>query len=325
MSRLVERLAPAVRSAVGAELLDVYLCDERASRLLATPKPRGELARVITRMRRHPGETATLDGTLLVPMAADGHLVGVMRLRTLRSRATEPEAQSLLGAIAEELAGIVTGSVLRSQIAESERELALAAERERIARDLHDTLGQLHFTVGLQLDDIADTVEDECLRARVLHARGGVGRANEELRQAIHALSYLHRAAADLPTSLRTLVRDMDASGIRARLRVTGTPRALTPGQQEALYRAANEALVNVRRHSGATEVSVHLAFAPGRTTLVIRDNGTGLLTGCEQAPRLHFGVRTMQRRVEEVGGELEIRNDPDGGVRVTAWVATDA
>jgi signal transduction histidine kinase len=321
MSRLLERIAPTVRDAAGAEILDVYLCDERASRLLATPKPRGELARLITRLRRRPDGPVAVDGTLLVPMVVDERLVGVMRLRTLR--AAEPDAICLLTAIADELARIVAGAVLRAKITESERELALAGERERIARDLHDTLGQLHFSVGLQLDQLADTTEDEAYRDRVLQVRGVVGRANEELRQAIHALSYLHRAAADLPSSLRQLVRGVEASGIHARLKVSGTPRALTPGQQEALYRAANEALVNVRRHARATDVSVLLTYAPSRTTLVIRDNGAGLLAVRETAGRLHFGVRTMQRRLEEVGGELEIRNVPEGGVRVTAWVST--
>jgi signal transduction histidine kinase len=323
MSRLLERLAPTVRDLVGAEILDVYLSDERASRLLGTAKPRGELARLITRLRRHPAASLSADGTLLVPMVVDGRVLGAMRLRTLDSRATEPEAMGLLLAIAEELARIVTGAVLRAKIAESARELALADERERIARDLHDTLGQLHFSVGLQLDQLADTTEDESLRDEVVQVRGVVGRANEELRQAIHALSYLHRAAADLPTSLRQLVRGVEAAGIRTRLKISGTPLSLSPAQQEALYRAANEALVNVRRHSRATDVSVLLTFGPTRTTLVIRDNGAGLLTCRDQAPTLHFGVRTMQRRLEEVGGELEIRNVPEGGVRVTAWVAT--
>jgi signal transduction histidine kinase len=323
MSRLLERIAPTVRDVAGAEILDVYLCDERASRLLATPKPRGELARLITRLRRKPDGPVAVDGTLLVPMVVDERLVGVMRLRTLGARAAETDARCLLSAIADELARIVTGTVLRAKIAESERELALAGERERIARDLHDTLGQLHFSVGLQLDQLADSTPDEAQRDRILQVRGVVGRANEELRQAIHALSYLHRTAADLPSSLRQLVRGIEAAGIHARLKVSGPPRALTPGQQEALYRAANEALVNVKRHARATDVTVLLTYAPTRTTLVIRDNGAGLLAPRETAGRLHFGVRTMQRRLEEVGGELEIRNVPEGGVRVTAWVST--
>jgi signal transduction histidine kinase len=105
------------------------------------------------------------------------------------------------------------------------------------------------------------------------------------------------------------------------RFKVTGPQSALSPDVEEAVYRLTREALTNVVRHARATFAGVTLTFEEDRVCVDIRDDGVGLLArpGGEQG--LHFGLRSMQRRVAEVGGELHVRNREPHGVTVSGWV----
>lgn len=320
---VVERLAPAVRAAARAELIDVFLCDAAASRLFGTNTARGTLARLMSRWRRAPRARVALDaGLLVIPMLLDGGLVGVVRIRPLLGHELEPAEQHLLQTIADGLGEMVSRTVLRDRVACSERELAVADERERIAHDLHDTLGQMHFAVRTELGSLAASVEDEPLRSRLASLEGVVSRADTELRQAINALSFLGRGSHGLVPSIRSLVRRIrDEQRLDVTLKLVGTPVSLPPDQEEALYRLAREALTNVARHARATFASVTVTFEPDRVGVDIRDNGTGLLARPAGEHGLHFGLRSMQRRLADVGGGLHVRNRQPHGVTVSGWV----
>lgn len=317
---VVERLAPAVRAAAHAELIDVFLCDPAASRLFGTHTARGTLARLMARWRRHPrADVATDSGLLVIPMLLDGTLVGVVRVRPLEPREPDAAERHLLQTIADGLAEAVARVVLRDRVATSERELAVADERERIARDLHDTLCQMHFAVRTELSQLAAGADD--LLSHRLHAlERMVAGADTELRQAIHALSFLGRGNNGLVPSVRALVRRVrDEHRLDVALRVEGTPCDLPPDQAEAMYRLAREALFNVARHARASMASVTVRFGDERVAVEVRDNGTGLLARPSEG--LHFGLRSMQRRLTEVGGGLDVRNRSPHGVTVAGWV----
>jgi signal transduction histidine kinase len=319
---VVERLAPAVRAAAGAELIDVFLCDAAASRLFGTHAARGSLARLLGRWRRAPRARIREDGGLLVvPMLLDGALVGVVRVRPLGP--LEPAEEQLLQTIADGLGEMVSRTCLRDRVAAADRELAVADERERIARDLHDTLGQMHFAVRTELGELARAAAGSPYEARLAALEDVVGRADTELRQAIHALSFLGRDSHGLVPSVRALVRRVrDEQRLDVRLKLAGTPVALPPDQEEALYRLVREALTNVVRHARATYANVTVSFEDGCVRVDIRDDGTGLVLRPGGANGLHFGLRSMQRRLAEVGGELHVRNRSPHGVVVSGWVS---
>jgi signal transduction histidine kinase len=318
---VVERLAPAVRAAAGAELIDVFLCDAAASRLFGTHVARGSLARLLGRWRRAPRARIREDGGLLVvPMLLDDTLVGVVRVRPLGP--LEPAEEQLLQTIADGLGEMVSRTCLRDRVAASERELAVADERERIARDLHDTLGQMHFAVRTELGELAHAAAGSPLEARLAALEQVVSRADTELRQAIHALSFLGRGSHGLVPSVRALVRRVrDEQKLDVRLKLAGTPAPLPPDQEEALYRLVREALTNVVRHARATYANVTVSFEAECVRVDIRDDGTGLVQRPGGTHGLHFGLRSMQRRLADVGGEVHVRNRSPHGVTVSGWV----
>jgi signal transduction histidine kinase len=317
---VLERLAPAVRSGVGGELIDAFLCDAGAARAFAASTPPPRLAAQVRAWRREPEPgPVTLGDLVVVPMLVQGAVDGVLRVRP--AEPLDDDALHLLLAVAAGIGGLVARAQLRKRVAETERDLAVAAERERVGRDLHDTLGQQLFALRMELEGIAATAGDPAVAARLRDAVGTVSRATGELRQAINALSFLEHPKRGLVGSLRALVRELrESSGIDVDLRVTGAARAGGPAD-EALFRVAHEALTNVARHSGATSARVTLRFAAQRTTLVVRDDGRGLPEQAGTGQHLHFGLRTMQRRVAELGGGLDVANAAPSGVRVHAWV----
>lgn len=323
MQLVLQRLAPSVRAATGAELIDVFLCDARASRLFVTPPPQGPLATLMRNWRRRQSVRPTEQGGLVVvPMRVDEQLVGVMRVRPVGVADLGRDEEDLLMAIAAGVGGVVGRAVLRAEIAEGERELLIADERERIARDLHDTLGQMLFAIGLEIGECAHVATDPVLERRLTAMQRSISEANAEVRQAIHALSFLERGGHDLVRSLRNLVRKHDKCGLfRAELKVSGAPVQLAPGKEEALFRVAHEALTNVEKHARATTVVLRLEFTADAVRLTIRDDGIGMASRPGGEHGMHFGLRTMRRRMSEVGGSLEIDDVRPHGVRLTAVV----
>jgi signal transduction histidine kinase len=323
MQVILQRLAPAIRAETRAEVIDAFLCDPRAARIFSTPTPHGQLATMIRAWRRRRTVRPKLEGDLLVvPMLQEEDLVGVLRLRPQEPVDLTADDEQLLLAVAGGMAGVVARAVMRVRVTETERELAVAEERERIARDLHDTLGQQLFAIGMELETVAREAPDAALRARLASVCAHVSRSSSEVRQAIHALSFLEHSHRGVVPSLRALARDIGkANDISVEIRVTGKPVRLSPGHEEALLRVAHEALANVVKHARATSVAVHVTFGEDRIGLVIRDDGTGMGPRADEQPGLHFGLRTMQRRMEEIHGGLEVRNIRPHGVRLHAWV----
>ncbi|HVF04626.1 MAG TPA: GAF domain-containing protein [Frankiaceae bacterium] len=321
LPRIVERLAPAVRSTTGAELLDAFLFEPAAARLFATPAPPRRLAPLFRRWRRGgAGQPVLSDDVLVVPMVADDLVVGALRVRG----AAEGDVPDLLCSVAGGVGAAVARVLQRRRMAEHERGLAVAEERERVARDLHDTLGQQLFALRVELEGVAATVHDRLAAAKLRAAVGSVTRANADLRLAIHALSFLEQAKRGLVPSVRTLVRKIgETTPIGLQLRVVGTPVRLAHGREEALFRVTHEALENVVRHSRASTATVTVSYSPERAAVIVRDDGTGMSARSDEQHGLHFGLRTMQRRMEEIGGGLEVSNFRPHGVCLHAWVPT--
>jgi signal transduction histidine kinase len=200
----------------------------------------------------------------------------------------------------------------------SRQALAVVEERNRLARDLHDTVKQHVFANALlvraarkQLDRDPDAA-----RARLEEAERLAEQTQQELIDLIKALRPAALADKGLIAILRAYVGDWSQrAGVPVELRAQG--ERLTPlDVEEAYYRVAQEALTNVARHSGASHAEIQLAWTGDALEMTIRDDGQGFVV--KDAAGKGLGLASMRERVEALGGSLTIRSG-DGGTYLEA------
>ncbi|MEE1831777.1 sensor histidine kinase [Streptomyces sp. SP17KL33] len=204
-------------------------------------------------------------------------------------------------------------------------ELSATNERNRLARDIHDSLGHHLTAIAVQLEK-ADAFRDHDPAAAdqaVADARRSAGLALDDVRTSVRALRDDHRGGPPLPSALAELVRQLDDSEVRASLAVQGEAYARRYSQPSltALYRAAQEALTNVRRHAGARRVTVSLALGADRARLVVTDDGRGFGPGVADQG---FGLTGIQERARLLGGTVGVDSAPGAGTRITVEIPSD-
>ncbi|WP_328460785.1 sensor histidine kinase [Actinoplanes sp. NBC_00393] len=251
---------------------------------------------VVAELRADPGGIA-IDLVIAAISTAAGICIGVWITRM----AEESEQRAQL--IAELEAS-------RAELARLSHEAGVAAERNRLAGEIHDTLAQ-GFTSIITLIQAADpSLRDERLALAVRTARENLA----ESRALIAALSPSALASSSLPFAVRRQsTRFAEEAGVPCTSRVTGEPRDLPTRVEVVLLRAAQEALTNVRRHASASEVAVLLAYTPSSVRLVVRDDGVGFDASAEGG----FGLPGMRSRAGQVGGTLTIHSSPESGTTV--------
>jgi signal transduction histidine kinase len=200
---------------------------------------------------------------------------------------------------------------------------AVLAERNRMAREIHDTLTQDFVGASLQLDLIAqhlrrDKVElalDQVKRTRQLVSEG-----LEEARRSIWELRVNH-SQDSLPTRLTKIVQRDTFSAINPRLHLGGAYRAVDPRVERELLRIAQEALSNVLHHARSVETSVELHYSSDMLMLTIEDNGIGFIVNEASARTGHYGLLGMKERAATIDGTLEVKSEPGRGTKVTLRV----
>jgi len=207
----------------------------------------------------------------------------------------------------------------RAELAVVSHRAGALAERERLAREIHDTLAQ-GFTSVVMLLELAESEVDTdpaAARRRLVTARDTARQNLAEARALVAALTPVDLQAAPLPEALGRLVERFSAeTGQPAALAVDGEPRPLPANSEVVLLRVAQEALANVRRHAGSCRVTVGLRYAAAGARLTVTDDGTGF---DPEAATIGYGLAGMRRRVAEVGGALTVRTGPGGtAVEVT-------
>jgi two-component system sensor histidine kinase UhpB len=192
---------------------------------------------------------------------------------------------------------------------------AQEAERSRIARGLHDEVGQVLTAVLLELNALAPSLGDG-RQQDLAETKTTVRRALEEVRRISRELRPEILEELGLVSALTEL---SSAFGRRTGLRVERDfDQALPPLSEEAelaLYRVAQESLTNVARHAAAETASIALERGPDSVVLTVRDDGRGFFDGAP--PERLGGIRGMRERALLVGGELAVKPSPAGGVEV--------
>jgi len=216
---------------------------------------------------------------------------------------------------------------LRAYAAESE-ELAISRERNRMAREIHDTLGHYLTILAVQLETALKMEElgDARLHAELIEARRAAAECLAEVRSSVAALRPADLTTHSLPDALARLVSEYEALDptIEIALDIEGSADALDLEQRLALYRCAQEALTNIRKHANASRALLRLRVDDHTVEFLALDNGRGESTGAEHAPG--FGLLGIRERLALLGGTSSIGPEPGKGwrVQVTLPIARD-
>jgi two-component system, NarL family, sensor histidine kinase LiaS len=202
---------------------------------------------------------------------------------------------------------------------QTQHELTLLEERNRLARELHDTVKQETFATLMQVRAAKNLLDSDPLTARqhLEEAESLIKTSQQELGMMIAELRPAALEGQGLTEALRGFLDTWSQhSRIPADFQVQNE-RRLPLEIEQALYRVAQEALSNVARHSRASAVTVRLAFDPGQVSLCVADNGIGF--DSSTAAGKGFGLLSMRDRMTALHGSLEILADPAGGMTLMA------
>jgi signal transduction histidine kinase/ligand-binding sensor domain-containing protein len=197
---------------------------------------------------------------------------------------------------------------------------AVLAERNRVAREIHDTLAQSFVGVSVQLELTAQLLaqsQTSAARQQIDSTRKYVREGIAEARRSIWDLRAT-TAQHTLPTRLTHLVEQFKAKSLAVRLNITGTYRPVTSGFEDEILRIAQESLTNVTRHANASQTSVDLGYDSSRLTLIITDDGRGFHAGDSSLTNKgHFGLQGMRERAAQIHAQLTIESSQEKGTTI--------
>lgn len=252
---------------------------------------------------------------LFLPLFVAGQLEGAIGLRFQRKRTFQPEQVELAQAIANQ-----TMLMIRlAELSAKGREAAVAGERNRIARDIHDTLAQGFTGIIIQLE----AAEDASRRGlglvaeqHVITARNLARESLSEARRSVQALRPQPLEDGGVTHALRALLHKLtDGVPLDSTFRVLGEPRALPADWEENLFRIAQECLTNVLRHARASSVRATISFGEKEVRLQFDDDGRGFdpAAGSEG-----YGLVGMRERVGAMGGQMEVESSRGSGTTIS-------
>jgi nitrate/nitrite-specific signal transduction histidine kinase len=265
---------------------------------------------------------------MVTPLSARSRVVGVLGVATTSpaGRLFGQREADLLNSIGQQM-GI---AVENARLYDESREVAVLAERNRLAREFHDTLVQDLAGIVLQLEaaERLATRQPEATASTLERARKLARRSLEEARRSLWNLRPTPLEHLSLAEALRQAAgRLNEPGGLQASFRLSGAEHRLPPHVELNLYRIAQEALTNVRKHAGASRVTVVLDFEPGRVQLSVSDDGRGDLDTAFAGGDGHsnvgagWGVRGIQERTLLLNGRLEINSSPGRGTQLMVAV----
>jgi signal transduction histidine kinase len=213
-----------------------------------------------------------------------------------------------------------THAQLQSYVSQVEG-LTVARERNRLAREIHDTLGHYLTVINVQIETAQKLAARDPGRsqAALATAKTLASECLAEVRRSVEALRPAALDGVALPEAIARLVDDLRrASGVTIHVQGQGVG-TLSPAAEVAVYRVIQEALTNVRKHAEARNVWLSTEWGPVWFTASVRDDGCGAVfqphNGDATAPG--FGLHGMRERVDAVGGTLEVNTAPGAGFRV--------
>jgi signal transduction histidine kinase len=222
------------------------------------------------------------------------------------------------------LAAIAAGlfMLIRMRVNRAEREFkAVLGERSRIAREIHDTLAQGYVGISVQLEVLAQLLRQrrvEDAQKQLDQTRDNVRAGLADARQSIWALRTQDSRETTLPVRIRRIAERAQGDGLEARFNLFGAYRALPAEAEQEVLRIAQEAIHNVKKHAGASRLTVELKYLPDGIELGVSDDGKGVeMNGMLEPLPGHYGLTGMKERAAAIGGTLEVTGAPGEGTRV--------
>ena len=267
----------------------------------------------------------------IVPLQSKGEVHGVLAAATREPRPFLRQELELITAIGNEIGVAIENARLYENMRFYVRKITQAQEeeRKRIARDLHDDTTQALIVLSRRLEALATSREAALLPPAVLERIEELQRITDSVTKGVRRFSRdLRPSILDdlglLPT-LESLIGDLaQEESMESSLEVTGEPRRLSAEAELTLFRIAQEALTNVRKHARASKVAVMLQFSDGDVEMIIEDDGQGFTPPARSgdlASTGKLGLMGMQERARLLEGTLTVHAQPGQGTRVVANV----
>ena len=310
------------------------LSAEGRARIGALPRGRGLLGLIIREdssfliddiardSRRHgfPANHPAMHSFLGAPVRTKGQTIGNLYLTNKRNASTFSPADLRLVEMFALHAGIAMDN---ARLLEQNQRLAVVDERERISRDLHDSIIQSLYAVSLSLEDLPDIAAQEPAEgsARADQAIDSIHGAIRDIRNFIFGLQPELLDDADLEAGIRSLASDFQAiTPVDLQLHIADGVPDLPADLAAHLLAITREALSNVAKHSAATQAAVDLEAVGGALRLTISDDGHGFDPTLAR-PIAQRGLANLRSRAEAAGGSLSVTSAPDSGTRVVAEI----
>jgi signal transduction histidine kinase len=199
---------------------------------------------------------------------------------------------------------------LQASLASAERKAGVLEERQRLAREIHDTLAQgfASIVVHLERTEQINHLQDSPAKGHIDLARSVAREGLEEARRMMAALRPEVLEQRGLPEALGRVCQEWSRrTGIHSKLSITGTPEPMHPEIELTILRGVQEGLTNVARHSGAHTTAVTLSYMEDLIVLDLQDDGKGFLP--TEGGRTGFGLHGMRERVEGLQGSLQVES----------------
>lgn len=300
-------LTEAERDAIGPEptgagVLGLLVRDPRALRLDDLSQHEASVG--------FPANHPPMATFLGVPVRVRGVVYGNLYLTERQGGPFTERDERLVTSLAAAAGVAIDNARLHSRL----EELAVFEDRERIARDLHDTVIQRLFAVGLGLQGLARIVDPPAAADRISAAVDEIDATIADIRSTIFALQA--RAPGGVRGQITAIVTSARATlGFLPRLAVDGMVDAVVPDEiGEQAVAVVREALSNIAKHARATRVDVRVAASDGWLVVGVDDDGIGIRRAAQ--PTGH-GLRNLTERAERLGGVAEIRSEPGEGTRL--------
>jgi signal transduction histidine kinase/DNA-binding NarL/FixJ family response regulator len=272
-----------------------------------------------------PEDRAALKGVIGVPIWWRGSIVGACVVFSRdAARSFVPADADLLEVFAKHAAIAITNARLHEAAEANARAEAVAAERNRMAREVHDAVAQGLVSILLQLRSAEGALASgdvEDASDALGQARAAAEAAFEETRRSVLGLAPSPLEGRSLEEALKLELAWANRTGVvDARLVTSGTRTALPPNLAHTLFRIAQEALTNALRHARARSVRVGIVYGDAGVTVLVQDDGDGFdRTAVEHDGR--DGLDGMAERARLLGGTFELDSTPGWGTRVRAWI----